>query len=152
MLATFPGNSVFLFTVEMMGDFTSLREAVALLHWNKNLWNNVPLSDHSLWDFDPRESKTSIKQTNKNIPCIYLPHRVRLFQVEKGRKKTYWISLTFCSEKLFLKTEWKLLMWSQENFVKLWFSGCILKTVQILQMQTVIPMRNIQVNFRRESF
>lgn len=30
--------------------------------------------------------------------------------------------------------------------------GCILKTVQTLEMQTVIPMRDIQVNFRRESF
>lgn len=124
MLVTFPGDSVFLFIVERMGD---LQASERLLHCYSET-KTYEMECFTIWPLTVRFWPEGIKdfhKTNKNIPCIHLPYNISFFQVKKGKNpKKYWISLTFCSEKLFLKTECKILMWCQENFVRLWLSGC----------------------------
>lgn len=128
MLATFSGNSVFQFTQKRMG---GLQASERQFHFYTEI-KTYEMECSAIWPFTARFWPEGIKdfhKTNKNVPCIHLTHIISFFQVEKGRKtKNYWISLTLCNEKLSLKTECKILMWGQENFVTLWLSGCKLDT------------------------
>lgn len=136
MLATFPGNSVFLFTVERTGD-TQASEAVPLLQWNKIPWNGMfhYLAIHC----------EILTQGNQRLPqnkqrCpLYPPttHRYFLSSGKRKKNKNYWISLTFRNEKIIPQNRMQNTNVNSRKPGEIMI-GCKVKTVQILEMQTVL--------------